>query len=213
MPAGWGPLEFEKIPEHTSYRLVADEGTVVVKAESHASASGLVCREIVDPRERPVVSWRWKVLNLIDRSDVAAKRGDDYPARLYITFAYDPAKLGLIERAKVEAARLVYGEYPPLAAISYIWDGKAPAGAIVPNAYTARVKMIVVESGASKLGRWVTETRDLDADYRAAFGDDPPPISGVAIMTDTDDTGESATAFYGDIVFRERTGGSPQRRP
>lgn len=213
MPAGWEPLEFKKIPEHTSYRLVEDGGTVVVQAESRASASGLVCRVRVDPRERPIVAWRWKALNLIDRADVTTKAGDDYPVRLYITFAYDPAKLGLIERAKFETARLLYGEYPPLAAISYVWDGKAPAGAIVPNAYTARVKMIVVESGAAKLGRWVEESRDLGADYRAAFGGDPPPISGVAIMTDTDNTGESATAFYGDIVFRERTGATPQRRP
>ena len=74
----------------------------------------------------------------------------------------------------------------------------------MPNAYTGRVKMIVIESGPSQLGRWIDERRDLRADYRQAFGDQPPTISGVAIMTDTDNTGESATAYYGDIVFESK---------
>jgi hypothetical protein len=63
--------------------------------------------------------------------------------------------------------------------------------------------MIVVESGAADLNRWVTEERNVYEDYKAAFGDEPSLISGVAIMTDTDNTGESATAFYGDIVFKK----------
>ena len=62
--------------------------------------------------------------------------------------------------------------------------------------------MIVVESGEAKLNRWVNEERNLYQDYKQAFGEAPPLISGVAIMTDTDNTGESATAFYGDILFK-----------
>ena len=170
MPRGWEPLEFKKISRHTTYTLIQEGGSVVVKAESRASASGLVRRLPIDLQQFPVVEWRWKISGLLEKADVTTKQGDDYPARLYVTFAYDPEKLGLFEKAKFEAARLLYGEYPPLAAINYIWDGKAPAGTVVPNSYTARVKMIVVESGAAKVGRWVTERRDLLADYRSAFG-------------------------------------------
>ncbi len=64
--------------------------------------------------------------------------------------------------------------------------------------------MIVVESGSAKLNTWVAETRNVYEDYKRAFGEEPPMISGVAIMTDTDNTGESAEAFYGDIVFKKR---------
>jgi hypothetical protein len=61
--------------------------------------------------------------------------------------------------------------------------------------------MIVVESGGEKLSQWVSEGRNVHEDYIKAFGAEPPLVSGVAIMTDTDNTGESATAYYGDIQF------------
>ena len=64
--------------------------------------------------------------------------------------------------------------------------------------------MIVVESGETKLRQWVSEERNVFEDYEKAFGKKPPMITGVAIMTDTDNTGESATAYYGDIVFKRR---------
>jgi hypothetical protein len=63
--------------------------------------------------------------------------------------------------------------------------------------------MIVVESGGSMLNQWVSEERNIYEDYKKAFGDEPPAISGVAIMTDADNTGESAIAYYGDIVFKK----------
>jgi hypothetical protein len=89
-----------------------------------------------------------------------------------------------------------------LAAILYIWESHAPVGTMVPNPYSDRVMMFVVESGADKLNQWVSEEHNVLEDYKRAFGEEPPMISGVAIMTDTDNTGESATAYYGDIVFK-----------
>ena len=73
----------------------------------------------------------------------------------------------------------------------------------MPNPYTDRSMMLVVESGDKNLDEWISEKRNIYADYRKAFNDEPPMISGVAIMTDTDNTGESATAYYGDILFRK----------
>lgn len=203
LPEGWEPLTFKKIEKHTLYTLVKDEGTTVIRAVANASASGLIREIRIDPREYPIVHWRWKVDNLLQKGDVHRKEGDDYPARIYIAFEYDGSKLGFFERAKFETAKLFYGKYPPLGAINYIWESKAPKGTIVPNPFTDRVKMIVVESGPEKLDEWVTEERNVYEDYRQAFGDEPPMISGVAIMTDADNTGESATACYGDIVFKK----------
>jgi len=60
-----------------------------------------------------------------------------------------------------------------------------------------------VESGVERVNQWVSEERNVYEDYKKAFGDEPPLISGVAIMTDTDNTGESATAYYGDIIFNK----------
>lgn len=202
LPAEWQPLTFKKIKRHTQYRLVADSGGhTVIQADSRHSASGLIRKVSIDPREFPIISWRWKVSAVYAKGDVKRKGGDDYPARIYITFAYDPDRVGFVEKAKYETARLIYGETPPLAAISYIWANRAPTGTMVANAYTDRVKMVVLQSGTGRAGRWVAEKRDIYTDYKKAFGREPTRISGLAIMTDSDDTGESASAWYGDIVF------------
>lgn len=202
-PDSWNELTFDAIETHTEYSLVEDDNVVVLKAVSRGSASGLTRKVNVDPRAYPVVEWRWKIENVLRNGDVTRKDGDDYPARLYITFAYDDEAVGFFERAKYEAARLMYGEYPPIGTINYIWASKSPVGTIVPNPYTDRAQMIVIESGNGKIGQWVRESRNLYEDYRKAFGNDPPLISGVAVMTDTDDTQESAVAYYGDIVFKQ----------
>lgn len=202
-PPGWEALVFKKIDQHTRYDLVSDEGIVVVRAVSADAASGLIRKIQVNPMEYPIVEWRWKVSNILQKGDVMKKEGDDYPARIYITFAYDRSKLSFTDRVKYKAVRLMFGEYPPTGVINYIWGNHAAIDTMVPSPYAERDIMIAVESGSEKINRWVTQRRNLLEDYRRAFHTDPPPISGVAIMTDTDNTGESATAYYGDIVFKQ----------
>ena len=165
--------------------------------------AGITRKMTVDLKQYPVIEWRWKVMNVLEKGDVTKKEGDDYPARIYIMFQYDSARVGIVDKAKYEAYRLWYGEYPPLRSINYIWESRAPIGTMVPNPYTDRVMMFVVQSGLERLDTWVTEGRNVYEDYKKAFGEEPPPISGVAIMTDTDNTGESATAYYGDILFSQ----------
>lgn len=95
---------------------------------------------------------------------------------------------------------MLFGDIP-IGALNYIWDGKSPVGTVVDNAFTDFAKMIVVESGPQRIGTWVEEERNVYEDYRLAFGEEPPAISGVAIMSDTDNTKERSVAYYGDIVF------------
>ena len=202
-PQGWKPLLFEKIKAHTEYDLVQDGQQVVVKAVSRQSSSGMTQEMTIDPKEYPVIEWRWKIENILQKGDVTQKSGDDYPARLYITFQYDSSQVGFLEKAKFETFRLIYGQYPPIGAINYIWESKSPIGTMVPNPFTDRVYMFVTQSGSAKLNQWVTEERNIYEDYKKAFGEDPPYISGIAIMTDTDNTKESAVAYFGDIVFKK----------
>ena len=202
-PKGWGPLNFEKIPQHTKYELVKNSETVVVKATSNQSSSGYIKKININPKEFPIVQWRWKIDNIIQAGDVSKKESDDYPARIYIIFAYDSSKVGFFEKAKFELIKLIYGQYPPTESINYIWESKTPIGTIVPNPYTDYVQMIITQSGNQLVGKWVTEERNVYEDYKKAFGEEPTNISGVAIMTDTDNTKESATAYFGDIVFKK----------
>ena len=200
LPDGWKPLTFKKVPKPTAYELVIDGAAVVVKATSDAAASGLTKEVRIDPSVFSVVHWRWKVDNLLTRSDVTRKSGDDYPARLYITFEYDAEKVSLARKLKYKVGRALFGDIP-IAALNYIWETHMPVGTVIDNAYTDFAKMIVVESGPVKVGQWVQESRNVYHDYKQAFGEDPPMINGIAIMTDTDDTKEQATAYYGDIRF------------
>lgn len=202
LPNGWKPLTFKKIPKLTTYELVKDGAQVVVKAVSDSSASGLTKEVRIDPKEFSIVRWRWKVENLLQKSDATRKDGDDYPARLYITFEYDPDKVSFGKKLKYKAGQALFGDIP-IGAINYVWERQAPIGAIIDNAYTNFVKMVVVESGSQGLGAWIEESRNIYEDYRKAFGEEPPIINGVAIMTDTDNTKERAVAYYGDIVFEK----------
>jgi hypothetical protein len=201
-PPGWEPLTFRKIARHTQYVVVRDGDEYVLRADSDASASGLYRPLDVDPRVYRILSWRWKADNVLVRADARRKEGDDYPARVYVAFRYDPETATTWERARYGAIKLVYGQYPPRHVINYVWDNRLPPETALDNAYTDRAKMIVVESGPARLGRWLAVERDVYADYGRLFGAEPPRIAGIAVMTDTDDTGERATAYYATLTLR-----------
>jgi hypothetical protein len=202
---GWTSLKPSAKAPDTVYTLVRDGDTTVLKAEANRSMSGLTHAVQVDLNQTPRIRWRWKVTAPVQSADLATKAGDDYAARIYVMFDYPVAKLSFATRAKLKLAESVYGQKIPTAALNYVWDNRHAVGTIAPNSYTDRARMIVTESGSSKAGQWVTETRDLGADFRAAFGEDPPPVIAVALATDTDNTGENATAWYGDIEFLPAT--------
>ena len=203
-PAGWSELAFPKIERRTRYELVVDDGATVVAATADASASGLIRRLDVPAASARVLRWRWKAIELPAGSDTRVKAGDDAAARIYVTFRYESERLPWLFRVIYEAVRALYGELPPHAALMYVWDARAPSGASFPNPYTERVRTVVVESGATRLNQWLAYERDVLADYRAAFGEEPPPISGVAIMTDADNTRGRAIARYGDVTLSPR---------
>jgi hypothetical protein len=198
---GWEPLEFPKIDQLTRYQLVTEDGTQVVKATTSGGASGLIARMNIQPSESLVLRWRWKVSNVFEQGNARNKSGDDYPARIYVAFEFQSEKAGFFERAKRQAVELLFGESLPGNALNYIWANTLPKGEFVPNPYTDKTVMIAVNSGSSNVGEWVTVERDIVADYRKAFGEAPPPVVGIAIMSDSDNTGETATAWYGDIVL------------
>lgn len=174
---GWSAKIFQG---ETSYRIVDDGGHQVLEANSRAAASGLVFETEYDPRELPILTWRWKVADIIAGGDSRTKAGDDYAARIYVVFPH--------------------WFFPKTRTLNYIWANRLPREAVQANAFTGNAMMIAVESGTEKVGEWLTERRDIVADFRRAFGEDPPRVGAIAIMTDTDNTGTAAMAWYGDIT-------------
>lgn len=195
----WEPLEFPNIHRHSQYQLVTDGDTQVMSAQADDSASGLIARLSVQPGERLLLRWRWKVSNVYEGGDARRKSGDDYPARVYVAFEFEADEASLFERLKRGTVKALFGEELPGKALNYIWANRLPQGEFVANPYTDDTVMVAVNSGAELVGQWVTVERDIVADYRRAFGQAPPTIVGVGIMSDADNTGEAASAWYADI--------------
>lgn len=207
---GWKVLKPSPNAADTRYALVQDAGQTVLRADAERSMSGLIHTIRVDTRRFPLLRWRWKVAAPVAAADMTQKSGDDYAARVYVMFDYPAARLPLSTRMKMKLAESLYGQRIPAAALNYVWDNRQPVGTIQANTYTDRARMIVLRSGAAQAGQWVTETRDLRADFRAAFGEEAPDVVALAIATDTDNTGGRALAWYGDIEFvAERAGPAP----
>jgi hypothetical protein len=191
----WEPLTFPKIERHTSYSAVTEGGRSFLKAESRASASAIVLKKTFDVRSYPFLRWRWKVDNVYRNAGGEEKRGDDYPIRIYVTFEYDPRQADLLEKVRYGAAKALYGKYPPHSSLNYVWASDPQAGAVIISPFTEKARMIVLERGAAKAGQWVGETVEIVRDYRRAYGYDPPGTAGIAIMNDSDNTGEASVSY------------------
>lgn len=206
-PAPWRELTLAHV-KAPRFELVDDGGTTVLRVTSAGAAGTLAHPLHIDAARRPLLAWRWKVDRVVEHADLATKRGDDFAARVYVFFEVPPSELPLGARIKLALARLVYGNALPSAALCYVWDNRHPAGTSAWSAYTDRVRLVVLESGAARAGQWVEEKRDVASDYRAAFGarSGLPPVSGIAAGNDTDQTGESASAWFGDFRFAPAEG-------
>jgi len=205
LPDGWRPLVLPRVaaPE---FALVRDERTTVLRSRA-AAAAGTVSHAFADSSAvLPVLAWRWKVDRVVESADLARKSGDDFAARVYVFFDVPMDELPLGARLKALLARAVWGEELPTAAICYVWDNRHAPGTSAWNPYTDRVRTVVLRSGAP--GAWAEEARDLEADFRAAFGAQwkgpVPRVTGVAIGNDTDQTGETVTAWFGDLRLEAR---------
>lgn len=201
--SNWEPFFFPKIKKHTLYTIAQEEGRHYLKAESDGSASAIVYKSSFNVYDFPKARWRWRVDNIFAKGDARKKAGDDYPLRVYVMFEYDPEKAGAFEKIKYGIAKSLYGAYPPHSSLSYVWASKEEPDRIIESPYTDRAKMVLLEQGAGNVGAWRNEEVDMVEDYEKAFGTKPPLRARIAIMNDSDNTGERAVSYLEFIeVFR-----------
>jgi hypothetical protein len=191
----WKPVLFPRIKRHSTYGIHRDSGGSYLRAESDASASGLLFKKEFDVRAYPRIRWRWKIENLYTKADPFAKSGDDYPIRVYVLFKYDPDKASLLEKAKYGFAKALYGDYPPQSSLNYVWANVDAGKRMYDSPYSDKTKIIALEQGPARLGQWITEEVDVLDGYREAFGTDPPHAASLAVMNDSDDTGGKAVSY------------------
>lgn len=181
--AGWESRSFKG---ETGYSIITDPDAKapVLRAIADASASGRVRKIKVDLNRTPFLNWSWKVSNSFPDVDERTKAGDDFSARLYV----------VVERGVMGMGSL---------SLNYVWANRQATGSLWPSPYTKQVQLLALDTGAKGVGQWAHHKRDLRADLKRAFGEDISTIDAVALMTDTDNHGGRAEAFYGDIWFSE----------
>jgi Protein of unknown function (DUF3047) len=205
LPPGWAPLKLSSLKRQTEYKLVQDQGIVVLDAKADAAASGLLDVVDFDLKSTPVMQWRWKISNLIEGADNTNAAKEDSPVRIVLGFEGDKSKLGFRDRTASSLAKAGSGRELPYAQINYIWSNTKPVGTIIENPHTKRVQMIVAATGPAGVGKWIVLKRNVYDDFKRAFGEEPGRLTEVGVLTDTDNTGESVEAWYGDIEFQPAT--------
>ena len=188
------------------FSLVADDGKTVLRVDSDNSAGSLgLPLTATAANTHATLEWRWKVSRALDQADMTTKPNDDFAARVYVFFDVPLASLSFVDRSKIRLARLLAGADVPTAALCYVWDNRQRLGHTQWSPYTNRVRMIVLQSGAANANKWLAESRDVAADFRAAFGVDAPAVTGVAIGNDTDNTHERVSTWYSDVTLKTLT--------
>lgn len=166
----------------TDYRLVSRDGETVLQARARGRASARYLERRFDLSTTPYLKWCWRVSTIYPGLDERTRDGDDYPARVYVARKTGPLPW-------------------QVQSVNYVWSSTQPAGAAWPNAFTDRARLLALQGGEARVGEWVAEVRDLRADYRRLFGETPEHIDGLALMSDGDNAGGDATAWFGGLIL------------
>ena len=203
-PAAW---KFATLPNKvpTKFSVVELGGARVLKVEADESYGNLVHAMRAQITEHTMLAWRWRVDKLVDDADLKTRAGDDAPAKLCVFFGFDAAKLSLGERTRLSVARSATGQDVPTETLCYVWDNKLPVDTGLVNAFTKRIRFIVLQSGTGKLGQWVTQRRNVATDYQRMFADESegkvPEVVGIAVSADADNTKGHGLSYFGDITL------------
>lgn len=184
VPAGWELREFAGPAE---VELVRGERGLAVRLRAVRASFALHRDLAVSLDEFPVLAWSWKITRLPTGGDVRESRRDDQAAQVYVVFPRWPSP-----RTQSDV-------------VGYLWDTTAPVGTALPSPKAPNVRVIVVESGPARLGSWQRQRRNVAADYQALFHRRPPRVGTIALMIDANDTGSTAEATIGDLMFERGT--------
>ena len=204
-PAPWRVLGLPRQSKpYTRFSVLSLEGQRVLRIEAQASYGNLAHTLVDLPAGSHKLTWRWRLDEPNPASDLLHKTGDDSPAKVCAMFDLPLPALPFMDRQLLRIARLSAGEHLPSASVCYVWDSHLKAGTSLDNAFTRRIREIVLRGPDAPLHQWVWEQRDLAADFLLLFGDETstvPPLVGVAIGADADNTQTRSVAFLASITL------------
>ena len=176
LPSDWQVKVNHGRPE---FSVCADDLGPCLHLKSVKASFGLERRVNVDAAEMPFLTWRWKVTQLPAGGDFRHSASDDQAAQVLVAFA----------------DRRV---------LTYLWDTSAPKGAAQSASAIPLVHIfaVVCESGPADANQWVSESRNLAADYQRAYGKSAPRVNGLRIQINSQHTGTVAESYFGEVAFR-----------
>lgn len=190
-------------PPRTAYGVVRLDGEPVLRIDARASYGNLVHTLPAGSAARRL-AWRWRVEQPNAQADLRTKAGDDNAVKVCLLFDLPLQAVPFVERQLLRLARSRSDELLPAATLCYTWDARLPAGTLLDNPYSRRVRSLVLRGAETAPGRWQAEARDVAADFLRAFGDEArsvPPLLAVAVAGDADNTGATSLAFVADLAL------------
>jgi hypothetical protein len=185
---GWWMVSYFAVPA-TRYSKV---GKGIIKAESVGSRASLYKEVGEKGKDLPILSWRWKVSNVVRSAIETKKDRFDAAARVIVVFGRE------------RGSKVMEGTEPSGFRIEYIWASHLTQGHIFDHPGEKYCKVFVLESGERKSGEWVFEKRNLHTDYKKAFGTEPSGVLAIGIQTDTDHSNEMVTAYYSEPILKKK---------
>ena len=203
-PPPWG---FVGLPGQTKpktrFSVVEIDGHRAVRIEAQESYGNIV-HPMKFSGPKATLSWQWKIETPIPAPDLRTRQGDDTSVKVCVFFDMPLDLVPFIERQLQKIAQSKTTDPLPNATVCYVWDPTLAAGTELDNAFTRRMRYIVLESGVDKVGKWMPEKRNVIADFSKLFGEESPkvpPIMGIAIGADADNTKSRSVAYVANIAL------------
>lgn len=183
----------------TAYKLERLPQGYALQAKAESSASMLRQPLRIAPEQLGRLTFDWRVERLIAGADMQQRETEDSPVRLILVFEGDRQSFSAKNAILSELTHSLTGEPMPYATLMYVWCNQCPPESVIVNPRTDRIRKLAVESGPSRVGEWLSYSRNIRADFEKAFGEAPGALLGVGLMTDTDNTRSATRAWYGKV--------------
>ncbi len=185
---GWWMVSYFATPP----TLYSKAGKGVIKAESLGSRSSLYKKVGEKEKGFPILSWKWKISNVVRSAIEKRKDRFDSAARVMVIFGEE------------RRFRWMEGAEPTGMKIEYIWASHLPRGDVFDHPGEKSCKVFVLESGEGKAGQWISERRNIQKDFKTAFGTEAPEVLAIGIQTDTRYSNEMVTTYYSDPILTKK---------
>lgn len=191
----------------TRFSTVDIDGKRALRIEADRSYGNLVhplAGLHVDAASPTHLAWQWRAETLVAHADLREKSGDDTSLKVCVSFDLPLDKVSFGERQLLRYARSQTSEPVPAATICYVWDTALPPDTALDNAFTRRMRYLVLESGPAKLDQWVAERRDVGADFARLFGAESatvPNVVAVGVGADADNTQSRSVGYVTGLTL------------